>query len=302
MKRRKARKRIRLNATFYRDAEVRLAKAGAAWPWALCKLEQHGGRCTSMQLHPRLCSEDIHIPEEMAAAQLDGLREFGLLIEMEPGVWVAKDWASYQVDPRPVGRIMQDDTAEVRPTGSDRSVTTDDGAPGVHRAPARPARASSEQHARNESTWKKGGVLHYSQGRVQMLLCERWPDEDWNRLNHARFCGELAREFSKAQIDAALASQGSKRLHSPFGLRRVIEAKRKPARGRSKATPATADEMRARRVLDEIARLKMHPEDLDALMEDSKIADIRPPPALAVLFRERLVALRQPVPELFSEE
>ena len=60
--------------------------------------------------------------------------------------------------------------------------------------------------------------------------------------------------------------------------------------------------MLERAMLSEIARLKAHPEDLDALMEDSKGDAARPHPALAALFRDRLAALRLPVPDLFTEE
>lgn len=86
---------LRLDASMHSDAKIRIAQAGAVWPWVLCQMKRCGGRLTDDDLMPGLAALDCSITAEQAAAQLDGLKRVELLVKGD-GWWTTPMWDVYQ--------------------------------------------------------------------------------------------------------------------------------------------------------------------------------------------------------------
>ena len=85
---------FRASANMHADTLVRKARGGAAWHWVLCRLKDGRGWATDNDLDPWRAGEDMHIPEEMAGAQIQGLKDVGLLVK-KGEVWTTPNWARY---------------------------------------------------------------------------------------------------------------------------------------------------------------------------------------------------------------
>lgn len=114
---------VRLDVTYCNDAAVRLARCGAVFPWLVCQLKLNGGACSDTDLHPSLAAQDLNIPDELAAAQIEGAKRFGLLTKGADDRWRTPNWDKYQIDPRPNHRerdaappVSTDRTGAGRPT------------------------------------------------------------------------------------------------------------------------------------------------------------------------------------------
>lgn len=88
---------LKLVAAMHADPRVRKARAGAVWPWVLCRLKDGNGAISPHDLDAFICGEDCHIGEGLAEKQLAGLKRVGLLVECEGG-WTAPSWGEHQGD------------------------------------------------------------------------------------------------------------------------------------------------------------------------------------------------------------
>ena len=87
---------LRLTAAAHFDPKVRRARAGAVWPWVLCRLKDGDGVVSADDLDPVIASQDCHIPEDLADAQMSGLYKVGLIVEADGGGWTTPNWDAYQ--------------------------------------------------------------------------------------------------------------------------------------------------------------------------------------------------------------
>jgi len=303
--RKKARPWIRLDANVHQDAAVSLAEAGAVWPWVLCRLKLNGGKASTLELHPRIGAKDLGIPVELVERQLAGLREYGLLIEGEPGTWVAKNWSEYQIDARDVS----DEQDDGRPTANrsqpfataPKRVDIDiDKKPYGFQDARPPVREGCPPIGHNAISWQdSAGADHWAANQLRAELSSRWPDENWNSPTLVRFVGDVARKWPKATVDAALASHASRRLARPYGLRALLE-RGDAAQQERQQKPAGGD-LRERAVREEAARLQGAPGELDDLIADTIAAGVAPHPVLRPIMRDRLLALKRAIPALLEE-
>lgn len=113
---------FRFAANAHADSQVRRARAGAVWPWVLCRLKDGDGVATDDDLHPEAAADACHDVEVAAAArQLDGLRRVGLLVPAEGGGWTTPRWPDYQPDPSGADRARRHRWKDRN--GYDRDVT-----------------------------------------------------------------------------------------------------------------------------------------------------------------------------------
>ena len=82
--RKKGRPYLKLDPQCHNDSKVRRARAGAAWPWVLCRLKHGMGTCADEEIDHELLALDLNIPEDLAEEQLAGLQRVGLLVRAAP--------------------------------------------------------------------------------------------------------------------------------------------------------------------------------------------------------------------------
>jgi len=88
---------LRLNAGLHYDPKIRRSKAGAVAPWVLCRLKDGGGFSTDEDLDPVLAAQDCGIPEDLAEAQVEGLKRVEWLTwDDEAQAWTTPNWDLYQ--------------------------------------------------------------------------------------------------------------------------------------------------------------------------------------------------------------
>lgn len=331
---------LRLDATVFQNATVRIAECGAIWPWILCQLKLNGGACTALQLHPKLAANDLGIPREIAERQRIAAEENGLISAGADGLYRSRNWDKYQPDSRPWSGDRKKATKRVARKAPDASTVHDSqGTPEVSQSLPSPPRADGDGDGNKKTTTRTvggsrdrdpgggesfgitspgdglpdaesilgpmtrivDGVEHYTDRGARSVLIPAWPNEFWDQPNLHRFCIEIANEFPKQVVDAALKMKGIRQLHRPFALKRYCQEAASKAGAKARIT-TTGDSLLKQAQLEQLAELAADPELLDELIEDCRVAVERPSPEIRELIRERLTARGGVVDILFAEE
>jgi len=195
---------LKLAANIHYDARVRKARAGAVWPWVLCRLKDGDGEASEDDLDPILAAGDLCVEVEVAERQLDGLRRVGLLVEAE-GAWTTPNWHEYQ----------NSSTARVR----------------AHRERQRNSMDLGSPRNVSERVGTLGNVGEENRGEI-LTLVEPPADEDSKvRDRHAATAGRL---YSYWADRMGVSEGGMRRKRSTTaGRRRVGKVRARLAEGYS---------------------------------------------------------------------
>lgn len=261
---------LRLELGVYHSAKVRLARAGAVWPWVLVQLkrEGQGGKVPVVNLHPELAAADLHLPVDICDKQIRGLIQHGLL-KIRDGMYETPNWDDYQIDQRPThkrrNKGKSENELETRspeiptPTNTSTNTNTDPPSSEVPKLPELvdepPAREEREEGEELE-TKVVDGVVHYTVGSVLMLLRDGWPGEDPMAAALARYAADVAK-YPKAEIDAIL---NSKKPDKVWALKVWLERNRRGGR------PKPKQPKRATKQQHEEAAAQMKPNDDELLL------------------------------------
>lgn len=279
---------LRLELGVYQSAKVRLARAGALWPWVLVQLKREGsgGRVPVVNLHPELAAADLHLPVDICEAQIKNLIGAGLLI-IQDGMYSTPNWSDYQIDGRPTSKRRKPrksaDESENRspgiPTLTNTSTNTNTSppptVPGVPELVDPPVAEQLVGGREEVQTRLIDGVEHYTAATVLVLLRETWPDQDPMASALMRCATEISGKYTRAEIDEGLASDTVKtgRTLKPFGFKIVLERQRrhgtKPRRGAAKEASASA--MKA-----EAAKVKPNDSELLLLADELAAVNVKP--------------------------